>query len=60
MQGETVKYERRKSTPSGRFEPVIPATTRFETFALDRTAIGIGNKCYLDWSNQVGSDGDIM
>ena len=27
--------------PSAGFEPVIPSTTQFQTYALDRTATGI-------------------
>jgi hypothetical protein len=37
---------------------VIPAITRFETFAFDRMASEIDNKCYLEGSIQVGPDGD--
>jgi hypothetical protein len=37
------KHNRRKSIPSAEFEPAIPGIKRLHTYALDRTAAGIGN-----------------
>jgi hypothetical protein len=38
----THKHKRQASIPSAGFEPVIPATKRPQTYALDRAATGIG------------------
>ena len=37
------KHKRRISVPSPEFEPAIPAIDRLQTYALDGTAIGIGD-----------------
>ena len=37
------KHNRRKSIPSAEFEPAISGIKRLYTYALDRTATGIGN-----------------
>jgi hypothetical protein len=36
------KRNRPTSMPSAEFEPAIPAIKRLQTYALDRTATGIG------------------
>ena len=39
------KHKRRIFMPSAWFEPAIPAIERLQTYALDRTATGIGLEC---------------
>jgi hypothetical protein len=44
------KHKTRTSMPSVGFEPAIPAIKRLQTYALERTATGIGLKQkYLAW-----------
>jgi hypothetical protein len=40
----TNTQNRRTTMPSAGFEPAIPAISRLQTYALDRTVTGIGNE----------------
>jgi len=39
---------------SAEFEPAIPENKQLHTYALHRTATGIGQQMSLEWTNQKG------
>jgi hypothetical protein len=39
--------------PQAGFEPAIPATKRTQTYALDRTATGIGKNEFAPWNDRM-------
>ena len=48
MQHLNNKHKRRTSLPVPVFEPAIPAIKWLKTYALDRTATGIGSSLFND------------